>query len=233
MSTFSYGINRVLNNYYSACRVSSLLQQEIYPRAYETYPWLAIYSTNWSQTIKQLQEESTIPEYAFNLFCFIHTSDQEEVQVKGTPPAEDIMTGFEGQNETQIRQSFHQFLAQRGTMGKITRVWFAVLDSQSAARSTIVLHHSMKKSLWDEIHAEVPETPIPGQHEICDDGNIWWKWRVPFRYAWETWNSISNCDFEVLELYSRPEYLDSDGVVDAETCDKIVNGITKDPKGLV
>ena len=56
---------------------------------------------------------------------------------------------------------------------------------------------------------------------------------MPFRYAWAIWNSISSCDLEVLELYSRPEYLGSDGVVDAETCDKIVNGIAKDPKGLV
>lgn len=189
--------------------------------------------TDTIQTVKAFQEESIMPEYAFNLFTFIHTPDQEEVQVKGIPPAEDIVTGFQGQSDAEIRQYFHQFLAEKGTMGKITRIWFAVLDDQSVAQSTIILYHSMKKSLWDEIYAEVPETPIPGQHEICDDGNIWWKWRVPFRYAWAIWNSISSCDFEVLELYSRPEYLGSDGVVDAETCDKIVNGELNDPKGIV
>jgi len=119
-------------------------------------------------------------------------------------------------------------------MGKITRIWFAVLDEQSVAQSTIVLHNSMKNVLWDDIHAEVPETPVPGQHEVCDDDNIWWKWRVLFRYAWEIWNSNSSCDFEVLELYSRPEYLGSDGFIDAETCcDKIVNGGLGDPKGMV
>jgi len=57
------------------------------------------------------------------------------------------------------------------------------------------------------------------------------KGTIPVR--WAAWNSISSCDFEVLELYSRPEYLGSDGVVDAETCDEIVNGIVKDSKGLV
>lgn len=56
---------------------------------------------------------------------------------------------------------------------------------------------------------------------------------MPFRYAWAIWNSISSCDLEVLELYSRPEYLGSDGVVDAETCDKIVNGQLSDAKGMV
>lgn len=144
------------------------------------------------------------------------------MQVKGTPPAEDLVTGFKDQSEAQIRQYFHRFLAQKGTMGKITRVWFAVLDSQSVSQSTIVLHYRMAKSFWDEIHDEVPETP---QYKICGDGNIWWKWRVPFRYAWTVWNSISSCDLEVLELYSRPDYLGLDGVVDAETCDQIVNGI--------
>lgn len=48
--------------------------------------------------------------------------------IKGTPPAEDIVTGFEGQSDVEIRQYFHQFLAAKGTMGKITRIWFAVLD---------------------------------------------------------------------------------------------------------
>lgn len=188
---------------------------------------------NSLQTINQLLEESIVPEYAFNLFNFIRTPDQEEVQVKGTPLAEDILTGFEGKTDAELRQYFHRFLAERGTMGKITRIWFAVLDDQSATQSTISLHHSMKKSLWDEMHQDTPETLIPGQHEVCDDGNIWWKWRVPFRYAWTVWNSISSCDFEVLELYSRPEYLGSTGVADAETCDKIVNGIMRDPKGMV
>ena len=191
------------------------------------------YSLTIAQVISKLQQESIIPEYAFNLFTFIHTPDQQDVQVRGTPPAQDINTGFENKSDAEIRRHFHAFLAENGTKGWITTRWFAILDDKSAAQSTIVLHHGMKKSIWDEIHEEVPDTHIPGQHQVCeDDGCIWWKWRVPFRFAWSVWNSISSCDLEVLELYSRPEYLGSDGVVQAEICDQIVNG-WPDPKGLV
>lgn len=43
------------------------------------------YSLTIAQVISKLQQESIIPEYAFNLFTFIHTPDQQDVQVRGTP----------------------------------------------------------------------------------------------------------------------------------------------------
>lgn len=98
----------------------------------------------------------------------------------------------------------------------------------------MVLYHGVEKVLWDKDHDDPGvDSTIPGEYRIRDDGCIWWQWRVPFRLAWVFLIDIEYCSEEVCELYSRPEYRAWDGVVDAETCHRIVQGELPDPKGVI
>lgn len=69
------------------------------------------------------------------------------------------------------------------------------------------MHYAYEKLTWD-ISGEF----IPGNGQVCEDENIWWKWMVPSKYAWVFWNSLNNVDVG-LELCSRPEYVGEDGVL--------------------
>ena len=109
----------------------------------------------------------------------------------------------------------------------------AVLDELSAAQSTLVLHYGMKKTSWDEMHQYEPETTIPGTGTVCEDGYIWWKWRVPFKYTYSFYMTIEHCDVEVMKMFCRPEHVGPDGVVDYETGHKILCREIRDPLGLV
>lgn len=100
----------------------------------------------------------------------------------------------------------------------------AVLDEQSDAQSAVVLHYGIRKSTWDEIHEEVPDQEIPGNGMLREDGRIWWKFRIPFKHSYSFFTGLEHCDLEILELFCRPEHVGADGVVDTETCDKIIRG---------
>lgn len=97
---------------------------------------------------------------------------------------------------------------------------------------TLLMYYATKKSYWDEMHEQPDvDASIPGHARVCEDGYIWWKWRVPFRFGFYFWNSITSCGMEALELYCRPEYLRADGSVDMDTCSKIIDGDIEDPMG--
>lgn len=44
-----------------------------------------------------------------------------------------------------------------------------------------VLHYSIRKSTWDEIHEEALDRKVPGNETLREDGRIWWKFRIPFK----------------------------------------------------
>ncbi|PWY67645.1 hypothetical protein BO94DRAFT_540435 [Aspergillus sclerotioniger CBS 115572] len=184
----------------------------------------------------QLFDESQTAENAVPFLTLIRTPDQQEVDEWGTePPIDDFETGFLGKTDDELRCFFRQFLAERppSSQGNIGGHWMAVLDELSAAQSTIVLHYGMKKPDWDEIYQYEPEKTIPGTGKVCEDGYIWWKWRVPFKHSYHFYMTIEHCDIEVMEMFCRPEYVDSDGVVDCDTCYKILYREIRDPLGLV
>lgn len=188
-----------------------------------------------SQVLNELIEQSTQPKDATNIFSLIRAPTQEVIDLYGTnPPIEDFETGFRGQSDDVVHQFVQRLFAEGRGGGFLEKRWFAILDDKSTSQSAVLLYHGMKKSLWDKDH-EDPEvdSTIPGEHKIRDDGFIWWQWRIPFRFAWAFFIDIEYCSEEVLELYSRPEYRALDGVIDAETCHKIVKAELPDPKGVV
>lgn len=64
------------------------------------------------------------------------------------------------------------------------------------------MHYRFEKYTLDEYPNLIP---IPG--ELGDDSYVWWKWRIPFRYAYLFFNDLKHCDPEVVKLYSRHEFL--------------------------
>lgn len=185
-----------------------------------------------SQVFNQLFEESQTAENACPFLTLIRYPEQEEVDDWGTKaPIQDFETGFLGKSDDELRQYFRRFLSERPgyKQGNIGGHWMAELDEHSAIESTIVLHYGMKKSTWDYMHEYEPEAEIFADGKLCDDGYIWWKWRVPFKYSYSFYMSIECCDFEVMQLFCRPEYRDSRGLIDYETCDKIIRREIPDP----
>ena len=148
-------------------------------------------------------------------------------------PIEDFETGFLGQTDDELRQYYRRFLAERGDMGTIGENWMAVLDEKSAAQSTVVLHYGIKKSDWDELHENCPDEPIPGTGRVCDDGYIWWKWRIPFKNAYSFFTGLDSTGEETLGLYCRPEYISAEGVLDVDTVDKVMDGVLPDTYGIL
>ncbi|KAI2815000.1 hypothetical protein CBS115989_7999 [Aspergillus niger] len=198
---------------------------------------MTMFTANMPASVfNQLFEESQTAENACPFLTLVRYPEQEEVDKWGTEaPIQDFETGFLGKNDDELRQYFRRFFSERppSEQGMIVENWMAVLDDQSAANSTIVLHHGMKKSMWDDLHEYEPEKEIFGKGKLCEDGYIWWKWRVPFKYSYSFFIAIEHCDFEVLELSCRPEHQDSRGIVDYETCWKIICGEIRDPLGRV
>lgn len=170
-------------------------------------------------------EECAIPEMAANFFSLVRTPDQETLDEWNTePPVQDYDTGFEGKPDHELR-NLAQPLIDRATRGKSTSLttgWIAVLDEKSETQAAVVMHYSYPQEDWEE--------PIIGPAEISD-GVIWWKWRVPFKAAWTIYNDVDSIGFDAIELYSRPEYQDSDGVLQTEMPEKIIKGEIEDPNG--
>ncbi|KAG8409543.1 hypothetical protein J3459_017370 [Metarhizium acridum] len=98
----------------------------------------------------------------------------------------------------------------------------AVLDEKPEAQSAVVLHYSYPQEVWDE--------PIVGPAEV-GEGTILWKLRVPFKAAWTLFNAVGSCSYGGIELYSRDEYRNSEGVLQTEIPDKIITGEMEDSKG--
>ncbi|KID85116.1 hypothetical protein MGU_07726 [Metarhizium guizhouense ARSEF 977] len=176
-----------------------------------------------AKVINQLMEESATAEDADNIFSLVRSPDQQRLdEWKTEPPVQDYDTGFEATPDAELR-SLIEPLIQRSTNGNSTSLasdWMAVLDEKSEAQSAVVLHYSYPRELWEEA--------IVGPAEV-GQGTIWWKWRVPFKAACTFFNAIDSCGFNAIELYSREEYRDAEGVLQTETPDKILAGEMQDP----
>ncbi|KOC15879.1 hypothetical protein AFLA70_362g001420 [Aspergillus flavus AF70] len=174
--------------------------------------------------INRLMNECAIPDNTFNFFSLVRTPDQEALDEWNTQtPVQDFDTGFEGKSDAELRRFFQDRL-DKHTDTQTTSIsdsWLAVLDDKSPSENAVVLHYTYDKSSWGP-------GPIPGPAEVMDDV-IWWKWRVPFKSAWTFWNAIGSAGADAIEIYSRPEYTSSDGVLQTEIPEKIINGEIEDP----
>ncbi|KAK2589453.1 hypothetical protein QQS21_012869 [Conoideocrella luteorostrata] len=177
-----------------------------------------------AKVVDQLMEDCAIPHDADNIFSLVRTPDQEHLdEWKTEPPVQDFNTGFEAASDGELRNLIGP-LIQRSTRGDSTSLasdWMAVLDDKSEAQSAVVLHYSYPQELWGE--------PIVGPAEVIQ-GTIWWKWRVPFEAAWTMFNVVCSCGYDGIELFSRDEYRNSEGVLQTEIPDKISSGEMEDPK---
>ncbi|KAE8168599.1 hypothetical protein BDV40DRAFT_251139 [Aspergillus tamarii] len=177
-----------------------------------------------ASVINRLMTECAIPDDAFNIFSLVRTPNQEALDEWNTqPPVQDFDTGFEGKSDAELRKFFQDRL-DKHTDTQTTSIsdsWLAVLDDQSSSQNAVALHYTYDKSSWGP-------NPIPGPAEVFDDV-IWWKWRVPFKSAWTFWNAVGSIGADAIEIYSRPEYTSSDGVLQTEIPEKIINGEIEDP----
>ncbi|EFY91912.1 hypothetical protein MAC_02197 [Metarhizium acridum CQMa 102] len=151
-------------------------------------------------------------------------SDSNDYEWKTEPPVQDFNTGLEATSDCELRNLIRP-LIQRSIGGDSTSLagdWMAVLDEKSEAQSAVVLHYSHPQEVWVE--------PIVGPAEV-GEGTIWWKLRVPFKAAWTLFNAVGSCGYDGIELYSRDEYRNSEGVLQTEIPDKIITGEMEDSKG--
>lgn len=165
--------------------------------------------------------DCTIPSLASNIFSLVRDPDQSTLDnPNSNPPIEDFQTGFKGYSDTDLRQYAKQRTTdlRRQRNHSLVAEWIAVLDQRSVEEGNVVMHHFMEKSAWEDMlqDAEVNEA----------EDSIWWKWRVPFVSAFQLWNSVESLEWAGLELYSRPEYLGEDGVVQTHIPDQIVGGFS-------
>ncbi|OAA71582.1 hypothetical protein ISF_02133 [Cordyceps fumosorosea ARSEF 2679] len=163
---------------------------------------------------------------ADNFFSLVRTRDQDALDEWNTqPPVQDYDTGFKGASDHELR-NLVQPLIDRATQGKSTSIttgWIAALDDKSEAQAAVVMHYCYPQEDWGD-------EPIVGRGKVSD-GVIWWKWRVPFKAAWTVCNDIDSIGIDAIELYSRLEYQDADGVLQTEMPEKIIQGEIEDPNG--
>ncbi|BCR88162.1 uncharacterized protein ACHE_40726S [Aspergillus chevalieri] len=144
----------------------------------------------------------------FPFLTILRTPDQQEIDKWGTEsPIENFETGFLGRSEDELRRFYRQWLAETpgSSQGDVNENMMAVLDERSAIDSTMILYWGMKNRHWDDYCEFQPDKPITGNGRLCEDGYIWWKWRVPFKHAFELFLTAEHCDTEVVELFCRPE----------------------------
>ncbi|GLA04852.1 hypothetical protein AnigIFM60653_004916 [Aspergillus niger] len=168
-----------------------------------------------------------------NIFCLVRTPDQEQFDEWGTePPVQDFTTGFENASDTALRlytQNRIDELKDAGKAGGLTPGWLAKLDERSRHDSTVVLQYRKIKANWAQALEDAEEQfQIPGQADV-DDQNIWWKWRVPFADAFQLFNSVDEGVPDMIRLFTRPEFMDSEGVLHVDVPRQIIKGEIPDP----
>lgn len=90
----------------------------------------------------------------------------------------------------------------------------AVLDERSITDSTVIFHQFHYKELWEE-----GERWVVRPAEVTDNDDFWFKWRIPFNKAWTFYIGVSNIRVadDMIPMFSDPQYLSPDGVVDVGT----------------
>lgn len=178
------------------------------------------------QVVSQLMEECTVeePEKYLNVFSLVPTPEEEVFDEYCKTPTEDFETGFEGWSDSQFRQWFHQRMSElRGTT--IEHGFPAVLDDKSATQSTAVIHFRFAKETLDQY----PHL-MEARGDLDEHGYYWWKWCVPFRYAYIFFNDLKFCEPEIVDMLVRPDFIESKGILDAVTPRKIMERVIDDPR---
>ena len=108
------------------------------------------------------------------------------------------------------RRVYHQRKTRGTVLGSGS---IAILDQRSITDSTVVFHQFHRKDLWEECD-ELFARPA----EVTDNGDFWYKWRVPFNKAWPLYTSVSNLSIaeDTVAMFSKPQYQSPDGVIDVE-----------------
>ncbi|RAL02366.1 uncharacterized protein BO80DRAFT_423786 [Aspergillus ibericus CBS 121593] len=168
-----------------------------------------------------------------NIFCLVRTPDQEEFDEWGTePPVHDFTTGFRDATDTDLRlytQNRIDELKHTDKAGGLSPVWVAKLDERSPQDSTVVLQYRKNRSSWTQALEDAEEEfGIPDQADV-DDQHIWWKWRVSFADSFQLFNSMDDGQPDIIRLYTRPEFLDPEGVLHVDVPRKIIKGEIPDP----
>ncbi|RAK89105.1 hypothetical protein BO79DRAFT_287197 [Aspergillus costaricaensis CBS 115574] len=163
-----------------------------------------------------------------NLMCVVRSPDQSYYPDWGTElPISDFLTGFKDATNSELRAFTQAKIAElgaRGEAGSLEPDWIAVMDERSLRDRTVVMQFNMEMSMWAQDLEDADEPfEIPGNADIEGD-DIWWKWRVLFSGAQQIFNSIDCGDPPMIQLYSRPEYLGSDGVVKVDVIRKTIRG---------
>ncbi|PWY71250.1 hypothetical protein BO83DRAFT_389561 [Aspergillus eucalypticola CBS 122712] len=163
-----------------------------------------------------------------NFFCVVRTPGQAIFESYGTElPISDFSTGFKDATDTELRlwaRNKISELREHGNEGMLQSYWIAVMDEQSEQDSTIVLHYNEELSLWAQCleDAELPFN-IPGDADVSED-EIWWRWRLPISGAHHLFNGVEDGDFVMIELFSRPEYVGPNRVVNIDIPVEIIRG---------
>ncbi|PYI02605.1 hypothetical protein BO78DRAFT_400403 [Aspergillus sclerotiicarbonarius CBS 121057] len=166
-------------------------------------------------------------------FCVVRTPDQTDFDEWGTElPISDFSTGFKNATDAELRRFARQKISELRDVGKrgpLDSDWIAIMDERSRRDGTVVMQFNKELSMWTQ-DLEDAEEPfeIPGDTDVSGD-DIWWKWRVPFAGAVQVFNSVDNGDPVMIRLYSRPEYVGPDGVLNVDIPRKIIRGDIKDP----
>ncbi|SPB44267.1 hypothetical protein CAN33_0049965 [Aspergillus niger] len=186
-----------------------------------------------ANTINQFMTEFADASEDPNIFCLVRTPDQDQFDEWGTePPVQDFTTGFENASDSALRlytQNRIDELKDAGKAGGLTPGWLAKLDERSRNDSTVVLQYRKIKANWAQALEDAEEQfQIPGQADV-DDQNIWWKWRVPFADAFQLFNSVDGGVPDMIRLFTRPEFMDSEGVLHVDVPRQIIKGEIPDP----
>ncbi|GKZ96486.1 hypothetical protein AnigIFM63604_010273 [Aspergillus niger] len=186
-----------------------------------------------ANTINQFMTEFADASEDPNIFCLVRTPDQDQFDEWGTePPVQDFTTGFENASDSALRlytQNRIDELKDAGKAGGLTPGWLAKLDERSRRDSTVVLQYRKIKANWAQALEDAEEQfQIPGQADV-DDQNIWWKWRVPFADAFQLFNSVDGGVPDMIRLFTRPEFMDSEGVLQVDVPRQIIKGEIPDP----
>ncbi|PWY88907.1 hypothetical protein BO94DRAFT_534778 [Aspergillus sclerotioniger CBS 115572] len=183
-----------------------------------------------ASTVNRFMTEFSETSEGPNFFSLVRHPDQSSFDEWGTElPVGDFTTGFREATDAQLRLYANNKIAalrQTGAEGGLEPEWIAKLDERSQYDSTVVLQYCMPKSTWIQSLEDAElEFHVPGQADIAEASDeIWWTWRVGFADAFWLFNGVDDGDVDMILLYTRPEFLDPDGVLHVDVPRGIIQG---------